>query len=213
MYQVLIVDNHPTVGAGTKFILEQSKQFHVTYVKTGALALELLTNIKFHIILSDLYMSDMDGIALVKQILAYEPQMKILIFTGFAYEHAFNELIELGISGFISKKMSIEQLSVNILAALKGDTIIPTQFFKRLRKIEADGVKENYDGLTTRERHIMGCVLNGLSNREIAEQIYLSQRAVEYQLNKLYMKYEVKTRKQFIKYIIERKLLDTEYNT
>lgn len=213
MYQVLIVDNHPTVGAGTKFILEQSKQFHVTYVKTGALALELMTNIKFHIMLSDLYMSDMDGIALVKQILAYEPQMKILIFTGFAYEHAFNELIELGVSGFISKKMNIEQLSIKIMNALNGETVIPTQFFKRLRKIETDCVNEKNASISIRERHIMGCLLNGLSNREIAEQIYLSQRAVEYQLKKLYTRYGLKTRKQFIKYIIEKKLLESEYST
>jgi len=211
MYQVLIVDSHPTVGVGTKFILERNEQFHVTYVKTGALALELITNIKFDVMLCDLYLLDMDSIALTKQILKCDPSLKVFIFTGYAYEYMFNELIEIGICGFLSKTMSLEELEEKIYSGIKGETIIPTHLFKRLRAIEGDTVQETGSKLTSREGHIINCLINGMSNRQIAEHIFLSQRGVEYQIQKLYRKFKVKSRSELIRYVVLNKLLTSEY--
>lgn len=214
MYQVLIVDDHPTIGAGTKFILEQNDEFHVTYVKTGALALELMTNIKIDIMLCDLYITGMDTITLTKRALQFDSELKIFIFTGYAYEHLFNELIEIGVCGFLSKKIPVEELKEKIESGLKGETTIPTHLFKRLRAIEGDSIQESTSSkLNTRESHIVKYLVNGLSNRKIAEKIYLSQRGVEYQIQKLYHRFNVKSRAELIKYVVEHELLHLDYKT
>lgn len=212
MYQVLIVDNYPTVGIGTKFSLERNEEFHVTYVSTGAIALQLIMNAKFDVMLCDLYLTDMDSIALIKKILKHDPQLKLFIFTGYAYEHMFNELIEIGVCGFLLKTMSLEEMKEKIMAGLNGETVIPTHLFKRLRAIESETIYEDTASkLTSRERHIVNCLVAGLSNRQIAEQVYLSQRTVEYHLQKLYQKFSVKTRAELMIYIHEHKLFQHDY--
>lgn len=213
LYQVLIVDHYPTVGAGTKFILEQNDDFYVTYVKTGAIALQLIAKMKFDIMLCDLYTVDTDSVTLAKQVLQLDPNLKIFIFTGYAYDHVFNEFMDIGVCGFLSKTMSLDELQENIYKGLKGETIVPTHLFKRLRAVEEETLHEVNVKLTSRERHIVNCLMKGLSNRQIADQIYLSQRAVEYQLQKLYKKFEVRTRPELIKYIHEHNLLSVNYTT
>ena len=206
MYQILLVDDHPAVGIGTKNMIERSIDIKVSFVKSGALALELINKIKFDLILCDLYMPTMDGISLSKLIMERDSSNKIFIFTGHPLDHLYNELLEIGVSGFLDKSMTNEELNNHIRCALNGETIIPTALFRQLRKKQEEPDKSDkysLKWLTSKEQQLVKHIYNGLSNKQIAELVYLSQRGVEYQIQNLFRKLEVSSRSELVKLAIE----------
>jgi len=219
MIQILLVDDHPSVGEGTKHLIEKEPDMTVTVVYSGAEALHMMEQRKFDIMLVDLNMPAISGLELTRRVMMIDSDSIVLIYTGFDISPHFNILIESGVSGFISKAATREQLTLSIRSALRGDAIIPLQLLKQLRRSEAisskpldDGERQGEASINEREQLILQEASNGLNNREIANALFLSQRTVEYHMSRIFDKLRVRSRSEAIKEGIRLGLIrDSEF--
>ncbi|MFC7321076.1 response regulator transcription factor [Halobacillus campisalis] len=199
MTRVLIVDDHPAVGAGTKAMLEQEEDMQVDVIDQAEEAEATLAHQIYDIVLLDLYMPGMSGVDLAKDLRKDHPDLAILIYTGFDLSTHFNMLVEANINGFVSKTASSEQLINVIRCALRDEVVIPLHLFKQLRRSEASvsDISEKEGArlsLNEKEQSILREVSSGLTNREIAQTLHMSQRSVEYTLTGIFNKLSVKSR-------------------
>ncbi|GGD09097.1 response regulator transcription factor [Pontibacillus salipaludis] len=212
MIHILLVDDHPSVGEGTKVMIEKEEDMQVTIVDAAGKALPLVQEQDFDVMLFDLRMRGMNGIELVKEVRALGKEAPILIYTGYDIGPYFNTLIEAGASGFINKTEPRDQLILSIRSVLKGKVILPIQLFKQLRRMEVQvdhGVKEEQVeeeqeeiqedvSINSKEQKILIEVAKGKSNREIASDHFKSQRTIEYNLTEIFKKLQVKSRAEAV---------------
>lgn len=200
MINVLIVDDHPAVGEGTRAIIEQETDMKAKFITNIDQVLDVIKEEKYEIYLVDLYMPKVNGIELTKMILQVEPDAIILIYTGFDIVSHYNILIEAGVGGFISKTASPEQLINAIRCALREETVIPLQLLKQLRRVDAgpstsEGQQNLGDiTLSSKEQQILDGISRGLTNKAIAIDLSMSQRTIEHNLTKIFSKLKVSSR-------------------
>ncbi|AWB43542.1 DNA-binding response regulator [Paenibacillus sp. CAA11] len=199
MNSILLVDDHPLLGAGTKQLIEQEADMKVSFVQTAAEALDLQQKQEFDLYLYDLNLPDMEGLELVRRTQTDAP---ILIYSGFDMAPQFNLLLRAGAVGFISKASSPSQFIRSIRSALEGTATLPIELLRELRRREegrplmSDTPQEIL--LTEKDRCLLVGIAEGKSNKELAEQFYMSQRTVEYHLTSLFNKFEVHSRSEAV---------------
>lgn len=145
MINVLIVDDHPAVGEGTRTIIESEQDMKADVLLESNKIMAILKKEKYDVYLIDLYMPMVNGMELTKTILEFDPDATILIYTGYDVVSHFNLLIEAGASGFISKTSTREQLITSIRCSLREEAVISIQLLKQLKRVETahQSTKEN----------------------------------------------------------------------
>lgn len=198
MVNILLVDDHPSVMEGTKMLLEQEGDMKVSLAYSGEQAFEMATTQQFDVMLFDLQMPDINGIELAKQVLSKRSDAIILIYTGFESKNHFNLLVESGISGFVLKTVNKEQLVRTVRCALQGEVILPLSLVKQLRRItsnDPDSKKEiDTKAISNKELKILKEIAKGKSNKEISDNLLVSQRSLEYSITNIFQKLNVKSR-------------------
>lgn len=213
MIHILLVDDHPALAEGTKSLIEQEEDMHVTVVTSGIEALELLQTQKFDLFLYDLNMPVMNGLELTRRTAAIHSDIPILVFTGYDIISHFNLLIEAGASGFISKEASRKQLIRNLCCALAGEAIIPVSMLKQLRRtgtqeIAATGDPSMKDvSITEKEQRILELAAEGRSTEEIKDIMIMGRRTAEKCLTGIYRKLQVKSRTEAVAKAVRLRLI------
>ncbi|MGG3284491.1 response regulator [Paenibacillus solani] len=204
MIRILLVDDHPSVGEGTKNMIEQDTEMQVTVLMSGMEALELAAEENYDVMLFDLNMPVISGIELTKRMIKINPESRILIYTGYEISPNFNMLIESGVSGVVSKTASREQLLNAIRCVMRDEAVIPVSLLRQLRRREVrlnQGANEKVMeevSINEREQEILQEVASGSSNRDIASKLLMSQRTVEYNLTRIFEKLGVRSRSEAI---------------
>ncbi|EHQ90418.1 response regulator transcription factor [Desulfosporosinus youngiae] len=204
MIQILLVDDHPSVGEGTKSMIEQDVEMKVTVVTSSMEALEVLKSETFDVLMFDLNMPVINGLELTRRAIAINPDTPILIYTGYDISSHFNILVEARVSGFISKTASQEQLVNAIRCVLRGEAVVPISLLHQLRRNDVRAIvsanEVNLEGISIdeKEQTILQEVARGRSNREIADSLLMSQRMVEYNLTRIFGKLKVRSRSEAI---------------
>lgn len=200
MIKVLIVDDHPVVGEGTRSLVEQEEDMTAKVIVESEEIVNLMKEEKYDIYLIDLYMPKINGIELTKIILQIEPEAKIIIYTGFDLASHYNLLVEAGVAGFINKTATQEQLITSIRCALREETVISLQLLRQLRRVSGSPtISEDFQtigelALTNKEQQILDGVSKGATNKAIAINLSMSQRNVEHHLTKIFTKLGVSSR-------------------
>lgn len=197
MIHILIVDDHRLVGEGTKNMLENEQDFQVELVTSGTEAEQMMEQRTYDVFLLDWRMPDMSGTELSKRILQKQPNAKIVIYTGYDVAPFFNYLIESGITGFVSKTGTSEQLITAIRCALRDEVVIPVHLLRQLHRCEVKAKiaeSEEHVALSQLEQEILMEVANGLCNKDIAKKHHISQRSVERHISRIFIKLHVSSR-------------------
>ncbi|MDZ5606031.1 response regulator transcription factor [Bacillus pseudomycoides] len=215
MIDLLLVDDHSVVGEGTKYLLEETGEIKVTYCISSLEALELIEAHNFDIYMLDLYMPGVNGLNLAKKIMQLDRNSKIIICTGFEISSLFNTFVESGILGCINKTATGMELITLIKAVLNGFTVLPLELYKQLRRTEPQGELDvcndiNNIVLTEREEKILIAISRGLKNREIANELLISQRSVEYSLTSIYKKLDANSRADALMKAEQHKLIHVQ---
>ncbi|MGG1676975.1 response regulator [Neobacillus sp. NRS-1170] len=200
--EILLVDDHRSVVEGTKMLIEAEPDMNVTIETDVYLVSDLVRLKSFDVILFDLYMPNINGADLARKVLADAPDAIILIYSGFDIAPHFNLLMDSGVSGFISKTSTREQLVQAIRSAARKEAIIPMQLLKQLRRQEIVVQGENTNEKTTigkKEEKLLRELAKGHSNKEISKTLLISQRSLEYSLTELFQKLNVNSRVEAIK--------------
>ncbi len=211
MTTVLLVDDHKSLLAGTKLLLEKHNM-DVTTCSSGVCAIDILKERKFDVMIYDLKMPDMDGLALTKKTLEIYPDATIIIFSGEDIASNFNLLIKAGVSAIVDKACSDTQFIASISMALEKMVVLPLELVKDLRlggsSIEESGIDSNYEALTQYEIEILKFASKGKTNKEISEELKLAQRSIEYHLSHIYKKLNVHSRVYAIRKAIQLNLIN-----
>nr|WP_238543035.1 response regulator transcription factor [Lysinibacillus boronitolerans] len=206
LIHILLVDDHQMVGLGTKAILENEQDFKVTYLHELEEIYKEFEISDYDIYLFDIQMPECSGIDLTKKLLAIRPKAKVILYTGFDYYSQFSSLINLNICGIVSKTVPYEDLIMTIRATLKGYVLLPLPLLKKLK--EPIPSSNNLSTLLTqKEISILRSLIKGYSNQEIADELFLSIRAIEYNLTKIYKKLGVNSRTEAVTEVIRLDIL------
>lgn len=200
MYQILLVDDHPSVMEGTKMLLEQEGDLAVTLAGTIDEALGLSRDRRFDVMLIDLHMPVMNGIDLARKILRDVPDSVILLYSGYDLSQHVNLMLEAGIAGLVHKTANREQLVTAVRCALRDEVVLPLPLVRQMRRVSGETVTGGFGedaaagSISGKEYDILKQIAGGRSNKEIAESLLMSQRSLEYSLTSLFQKLKVKSR-------------------
>jgi two-component system, NarL family, competent response regulator ComA len=211
--EILLVDDHRSVVEGTKMLIESEPDMNVTIETDVYCVPDLVRLKKFDVMLLDLYKPNTNGADLTRKVLEYVPDAVILIYSGFDIAPHFNLLMESGVSGFIAKTSTREQLIQAIRCAARKEAIVPMQLLKQLRRQEIVVLGETESEKTTitpDEEKLLRELAKGKSNKEISKTLMISQRSLEYSLTEIFQKLHVGSRVDVIKKAKNLGILPTE---
>ncbi|CRK80895.1 response regulator transcription factor [Neobacillus massiliamazoniensis] len=212
MIQILLVDDHPLVGEGTKLIINHEFDMEAHFESSGLKALERLKTQSFDVMLFDLHMPEQDGFELTKKVLEIDPNAKILIFTEYEMFPNLDLFMESGAVGFISKAATKDQLIRAIRCALNQEIVIPISFLQEIyhrtvHSSQREIAKESIS-LSEKEKKIIQELVKGKTNKEISQELFMGQRSLEYSLTSIFHKLGVQTRIEAVVKVKEIGLLD-----
>ncbi len=199
--KLLIVDDDSLVCRSLQLLLGKEEDFEVIGVASnGQEAIEFCPQIP-DVVLMDIQMPVMNGIESTKKIKEQWPTIQILMLTTFQDEKNIRLALNAGAEGYLLKSSSINNMAQQIRALKAGSTILDANVLKTI--IEPD--REALEGLTERETDIVDLIAQGLSNQEIAEQLFLSVGTVRNMLSVVLDKLEIRDRTQLAIYYWKRK--------
>lgn len=210
MARILLAEDQVMVRQGLKMMIETESEFKVTgETNNGKEAIELCERMQFDIAILDIRMPIIDGLETGKIIQSRWPQMKILMLTTFDDDHYVMEALRIGVSGYILKNGDTDALLRSIHSVLNGGLTIEEnvaakvvpQLIKKSNNPEADPT------LTPRERAILKCIGEGLSNNEIADRLAISVGTVKNNTSKILTKLDLRDRTQLAIYAIRHNLV------
>ncbi|TRY27013.1 response regulator transcription factor [Brevibacillus sp. LEMMJ03] len=211
--EILLVDDHRSVVEGTKMLIESEPDMNVTIETDVYCVSDLVRLKKFDVILFDLYMPKINGADLARKVLEVVPDAVILIYSGFEIAPHFNLLMESGVSGFIAKTSTREQLIQAIRCASRKEAIVPMHLLKQLRRqeivVQGEPGREETT-ITQEEDRLLRELAKGKSNKDISKTLMISQRSLEYSLTELFQKLHVSSRVEAIKKAKRLGILPTE---
>ncbi|MFC0273047.1 response regulator [Metabacillus herbersteinensis] len=209
MINAFLIDDHAVLRDGLKNILELEPDIKVVgEAISGEGILENLKLIHSDIILLDINMPGKNGLEVLKELKATYPEKKILILTMFSQEEYFYHAIELGTDGYLLKDAPSSYVIDAIRAIYKGESFIHPLMTKKLLNLhqQKSKIKDDYE-LTSREKEVLQHLVEGLSNKEIAEKLYITDKTVKIHVSKIFRKLNVKSRSQVIIYAVQHKLI------
>jgi len=210
---VLIADDHLVVRQGLRTFLELHDDIEVVgEASNGAEAVEQVRQLQPDVVLMDLVMPEMDGVAATQQIGTLSPGTKVIALTSFAEEDKVFPAIKAGASGYLLKDVSPSELVSAIQAAhRRGEAHLHPEVAKKLMGEFAARAKEpSLDELTGRELEVLRIIARGLSNREIAKELVISEKTVKTHVSNILGKLHLADRTQAAIYAIKKGLAPDE---
>jgi NarL family two-component system response regulator LiaR len=208
---VLIVDDHPIVRQGLRTLLElQDDILVVGEAVNGKLAVEFTARLKPDVVLMDLVMPELDGISATRQINALKQSTRVIALTSFVEDDKVIPAIQAGAVSFLLKDVSPTDLMEAIRAAYHGEARLhPDVTRKLMDQVAAQPVppKLNAPDLTGREVEVLSLVARGLSNREIATSLVISEKTVKTHISNLLSKLGQEDRTRLAIYAIKKRLV------
>jgi DNA-binding NarL/FixJ family response regulator len=209
--KVLIVDDHEFFRHGLKMVINRLKYAHVVgEASNGQDFLDIIPEKNPDIVLMDIQMPKMNGIEATEKALEKYPGLKIVALTMFEDEEYLQSMIDAGAKGFLLKNITREVLDQALQAISSGNNYYSPellQFFTR--KVSRDNKDDTEEiHLTRREREILQLICDGLSNKEIADKLFISERTVVGHKSNLLSKTNCKSAVGLLSYAIKHKLVE-----
>lgn len=193
-YRVLVVDDHPFIRLALRTMLVQDGHELVAEADNGVEAISLIRQHKPELVLLDVTMPKLDGIAVIDRIQRLQLSTKIIILTSLASEYYAMRCIKAGASGFISKSDDLAVVPKVIKAVMNGCIYYPEDVNISTRKSDMQvGEMEMIASLSDRELSVLQQLSRGMSNKAIAENIMLSSKTVSCYKARLIAKLNVKS--------------------
>jgi two-component system, NarL family, nitrate/nitrite response regulator NarL len=197
---------------GLKALLIREERFDITGTSTsGKNALAMISQKKPDIILTDINMPEMDGIAFTKEVKTKYPKIKVLALSMFGEKSTISEILSAGASGYILKNTGKEELINALLKISSGGLFFSDEISAEMMKsLSERGLKKEEEKvhLTDREKEIIKLIAKEYSNAQIAEALFISERTVESHRKNIFRKANTKTVVGLMKFAIENKLID-----
>ena len=185
---VLLADDHVVVRKGLASLLISDGHFVIVgEAETGREAVRLALNLRPDVVLMDIAMPLLNGLEATRQILAANPDARIVVLSAHTDDEYIRRMMTIGVVGFLEKQTSAELLSKALREVVKGGTFYSPVITRRLHVVADGGRERARDGelkpngkrLTTREAEVLQLVAEGLANKQIAATLSISIKTVE----------------------------------
>ena len=200
MIRVLLVDDQSLIRQGLKALLELEPDLQVVgEAENGQAAIALVETLQPDLVLMDIRMPVMDGVAATREICHQFTNTKILVLTTFDDDEYVTQALRYGATGYLLKDTPSEELAAAIRALYKGYTQLgPGLFEKAIAKVPIPSTSPpaNWDELTPREQEVLRLIAAGASNREIAAKLYISEGTVKNHVTRILSQLGLRDRTQ-----------------
>lgn len=207
--RILIVDDHSVVRQGLKMFLRLDPELEVVgEAANGAEALQLVRELQPDVVLMDLLMPVMDGVAATAAIRRELPQTEVIALTSVLEDSSVFGAIRAGAIGYLLKDTEADELRRAIKAAAAGQVqLSPEAAMRLMREVRAP---ENPDELTERETEVLCLLARGMSNKEIARELTIGEKTVKTHVSNILSKLNVPSRTQAALYAVRTGLVSID---
>ncbi|MEW9031995.1 MAG: response regulator transcription factor [Planifilum fimeticola] len=214
--KVLLVDDHAVLRDGLSSLISLEPDMEVVgEARDGEEAIKLVESTRPDVVLMDINMPGMSGVEAIRRIHSKHPQVAVLVLTMYDRDEYLYESIRAGATGYLLKDAPSGDVIAAVRSAHRGESTLHPVMARKLlnnlsggeRRMERGG---GDDFLTPRELDVLQWMVKGLSNKEIAEQLFISDKTVKIHVSNIFKKLGVKSRSQAIIYAIQHELVELE---
>jgi two-component system response regulator NreC len=214
--RLLVVDDHPVVRAGLRTLLGAQPDMEVVgEASDGPMALERAMELMPDVVVMDITLGDVGGLAVTREIRKRVPQTKVLMLTVHNSVEYLRQALDAGATGYVLKQAADTELAVAIRVVQRGEIFLYPVFTKvLLGDLAVDGEADessqldDYALLSPREQEVLRLVALGYTNRQIAEELYLSVKTVGTYRARLMSKLNLTGRPALVRYALRMGLLE-----
>jgi two-component system, NarL family, nitrate/nitrite response regulator NarL len=210
--KIYIVDDHQMLIDGLKALLTDKTLFNIVGQSlNGEKALADLAVLKPDVLLTDINMPQMDGIALTREAKKLYPNLKVIALSMFGERATISDMLEAGVNGYILKNTGKEELVAALVKVNSGGMYfsneVSAELMKAISEKQRPKEEEEKITLTARETEIIILISQELSNAMIADKLFISERTVETHRKNIFRKTKTKTIVGLIKWAFESKII------
>ena len=204
--KIMLVDDHAVVRSGLAKFLKVNKDFQLAgEAADGEEAIQLVPRHRPDVILMDLRMSGMDGVAATREIHTRHPGIRIIALTSFSDQNMVQGALQAGAIGYLQKNVTAVELARAIRSAYEGKMTLSPEATQALAESAAQPQIAG-NQLTERERDVLGCMVDGSNNQQIADKLDISIGTVKFHISNIFQKLGVDSRVEAVKLAIAQKL-------
>lgn len=209
--RVLIADDHALVREGLRKLLERDRDIEIIdEVGDGQGAINVARKERPDVILMDVNMPGTDGITATRVLKREIPSMKVVALTIYEDEEVV-EMVKAGVSAYVLKDVAGSELIDTIHRVMAGEVVIHPRVAKRLvKEINRNDQKQDMVKLTRREKDVLGLLVKGSSNKDMAQTMFISEKTVKNHLTSIFRKLGVKDRTQAAVYALKNHIVAEE---
>jgi DNA-binding NarL/FixJ family response regulator len=189
MIRIAIADDHPVVREGLVAMLETEPDFQVVgTAATGAEAVALVARTDPGVMLLDLELPELDGVAVLRRLVAEVARVRVIVFTVFDTDERIIAAVEAGAAGYLLKGAPRAELFAAVRTVAAGGSLLASVASSAvLRRVRGE-VPPGGPSLTLREREVLETLARGLGNKQIAAELGVSERTVKFHVSSLFAK-------------------------
>ncbi len=211
--RIILVDDHEVVRLGLKALLARNPQFEIVGEAASANeAVEKTLELKPDVVVMDIRLPGKNGIEACREIVAKQPQTKVIMLTSYAEDELLFDAIAAGASGYVLKQIGSGELVRALETVGRGGSLIdPTlmqKVFAKVREAARRAEGDAFAHLSEQEMKILALIAQGKTNREIAAQVFLSEKTVRNYVSAILSKLQLSTRSQAAAYAVQHRVQD-----
>ena len=206
--RLLIADDHPAFREGLSRLLEEEEDLECVGISAdGEEAVRMVEELHPDVAIIDVSMPNLDGIKATEKIKAACPDTAVLMISAFDYQSYVLASLKAGASGYMSKDRPLRELISAIRLVRGGDSILDLKATDTIVQCLIDserGGKTGFDELQSRELDVIKLTAKGMSNKDIADELFISERTVQTHLINIFRKLGVSSRTQAVLYALRK---------
>jgi DNA-binding NarL/FixJ family response regulator len=203
MIRVLVIDDHPIVREGLVTVLADQPEIEVVGAAGSAEeARAMLAQARPEVALLDLELPDANGLDALPTLLAAWPNLRILVFTAYDGEERVQRALQAGAKGYLLKGVPVAEIVRAVQRVHRGGVYLEARVAAQARVTLGRATR-----LTERERHVLRQAAEGLSNKQIAHHLGITERTVKFHLTSIFLKLDAENRAQAVALAIQRGLI------
>lgn len=208
-HRYLLVDDHQLVVDGIQELFLKDESFQIVgTANNGIEALRILENIPVDLVITDIDMPKMGGVALVESIRKKKINCRIIMITMHNEKSLVRELINIGADGFLLKSASSQEMLLAARAVMNGNRYISSEITEIVLQENTKASELEPIQFSNRELEILQLIAEGFTNREIGEKIHISHRTVDKHRANMMQKIEARNVAELVRYAMKKELID-----